>query len=118
MRRYTFEPKKSHEAATKRIGRYLKGTMDKGITLDPNDDLTVDCYPAADFAGLWGHQYQYPHDPHCARSRTGYVITLEGCPVVWILSKSLDNSLISQSKIKLDSMFIFTKNGHNLSLVE
>merc|ERR1712127_261568 len=33
--RYTFEPKASHEIAPKRIGRYLKGTMDKGLILDP-----------------------------------------------------------------------------------
>ena len=79
--RYTFEPKKSHEAAVKRIGRYLKGTMDKGLILDPSDDLSLDCYPDADFAGLWGHEH--PQDPHCARSRTGFVITLAGCPVVW-----------------------------------
>jgi hypothetical protein len=80
--RYTFEPKKSHEEAVKRIGRYLKGTMDKGLILDPSDDLTIDCYPDADFAGLWGHEH--PQDPHCARSRTGYVITLAGCPVMWV----------------------------------
>jgi hypothetical protein len=50
--RYTFEPKKSHEAAVKRIVRYLKGNMDKGIILDPSNDLTLDCYPDADFAGF------------------------------------------------------------------
>ena len=80
--RYTFEPKKSHEVAMKRIGRYLKGTMDKGLILDPSDDLTIDCYPDADFAGLWSHEH--PQDPHCVRSRTGYVITLAGCPVLWV----------------------------------
>ena len=79
--RYTFEPKRSHEAALKRIGRYLKGTKDKGLILDPGDDYSIDCYPDADFAGLWG--YEHPQDPHCARSRTGYVITLAGCPVLW-----------------------------------
>ncbi|KAL7555000.1 hypothetical protein ACHAWF_018958 [Thalassiosira exigua] len=79
---YTFEPKRSHEAAVKRIGRYLKGTMDKGLILDPSDNLTKDCYPDADFAGLWGHEH--PQDPHCVRSRTGYVITLAGCPVLWV----------------------------------
>ena len=80
--RYTFEPKKIHEIAVKRIGRYLKGTMDKGLILDPSDDLTIDCYPDADFAGLWTHEH--PQDPHCVRSRTGYVITLAGCPVLWV----------------------------------
>ncbi|KAL7547639.1 hypothetical protein ACHAWF_010922 [Thalassiosira exigua] len=78
--RYTFKPKKSHENAVRRIGHYLKGTMDKGLILDPSDDLTIDCYPNGDFAGLWGHEH--PQDPHCVRSRTGYVITLAGCPVI------------------------------------
>lgn len=54
--RYTFEPKKSHEVAINRIGRYLKGTIDKGLILEPSDDLTLDCYTDADFAGLWGHK--------------------------------------------------------------
>jgi hypothetical protein len=79
--RYTFAPKKSHEQALKRIGRYLKGTTNNGLILNPDDGLSVDCYPDADFAGLWGHEH--PQDPHCARSRTGYVITLAGCPVLW-----------------------------------
>ena len=61
--RYTFEPKRSHEAAAKRIGRYLKGTMDKGLILDPSDDYSINCYPDSDFAGLWGHEH--PQDPHC-----------------------------------------------------
>ena len=79
--RYTHEPKRSHEVALKRIGRYLKGTQDKGLILNPSDTYRVDCYPDADFAGLWGREH--PQDPHCARSRTGYVITLADCPVLW-----------------------------------
>ncbi|KAL7516191.1 hypothetical protein ACHAWF_000031, partial [Thalassiosira exigua] len=56
--RYTFvEPKRSREAAVKRIGRYLKDTMIKGLVLDPNDDLTINFYPDADFARLWGHEH-------------------------------------------------------------
>ena len=80
--RYTFAPKRSHEKALIRIGRYLKGTADKGLTLQPTPDLTLDCYPDADFAGLWN--YESPHDPHCVRSRTGYLITLCNCPVIWV----------------------------------
>ncbi|KAL7548588.1 hypothetical protein ACHAWF_011864 [Thalassiosira exigua] len=79
---YTFEPKESHEDAVRRIGHCLKVAMDKGLVLDPSDDLTIDCYYNADFAGLWGHEH--PQDPHCVRSRTGYVITLAGCPVLWV----------------------------------
>ena len=36
-----FEPKKSHKAAVKCIGCYLKGTMEKGLILDPSDDLAI-----------------------------------------------------------------------------
>ncbi|KAL7536309.1 hypothetical protein ACHAWF_005428, partial [Thalassiosira exigua] len=79
--RYTFEPKRSHEAAVKRIGRYLKRTMTKGLVLDPSDGLSIDCYPYTDFAGLWGHEH--PQDPHCACSRTGCAITLAGCSILW-----------------------------------
>ena len=78
---YTFEPKDTHVTALKCIGQYLKGTHDKGLTLNPTEDLTIDCYPDADFAGLWG--YENSQDPHCIRSRTGYVITLCGCPILW-----------------------------------
>jgi hypothetical protein len=79
---YTFAPKQSHENALKRIGHYLKGTLDKGLVLTPSDDLKIDCYPDADFAGLWNRDDK--NDPHCVRSRTGYVICLSDCPVLWI----------------------------------
>ena len=79
---YTFAPKWSHEKALIRIGRYLKGTMDKGLTLQLTDDLTLDCYPDADFSGLWN--YESPNDPHSVRSRTGYLIPLCNCPIIWV----------------------------------
>jgi len=50
--RYTFKPTTRHLAALKRIGRYLKGTSDKGLILHPSNHLHVDCFPDADFAGL------------------------------------------------------------------
>ena len=79
--RYTFQPTHRHVTALKRIGRYLKSTRDKGLIMQPSDHLHVDCYPDADFAGLYNHEDV--HDPHCVRSRTGYVILLAGCPVLW-----------------------------------
>eukprot|EP00956_Cyclotella_meneghiniana_P016664 scaffold26464_cov80-Cyclotella_meneghiniana.AAC.2 len=79
--RYTFKPTKRHVAALKRIGRYLKGTKSKGLILNPSKHLHVDCYPDADFAGLYGHEDK--QDPHCVRSRTGYVILLANCPILW-----------------------------------
>eukprot|EP00956_Cyclotella_meneghiniana_P018181 scaffold30080_cov40-Cyclotella_meneghiniana.AAC.1 len=79
--RYTFKPTKRHVAALKRIGRYLKGTKSRGLILNPSKHLHVDCYPDADFAGLYGHEDK--QDPHCVRSRTGYVILLANCPILW-----------------------------------
>ena len=73
--RYMFCPKKSHELALKRIGRYLKATRDKGLILNPSGDvLKIDNYPDADFAGMYG--YEENDDPTCVKSRTGYVITV------------------------------------------
>lgn len=63
------------------IGHYLKGTIDKGLILSPTSELNLDCYPDADFAGLWTHKDD--NDPHCVGSCTGYVITLANHPVIW-----------------------------------
>eukprot|EP00956_Cyclotella_meneghiniana_P009886 scaffold13670_cov55-Cyclotella_meneghiniana.AAC.1 len=79
--RYTFKPTRRHELALIRIGRYLKGTQGKGLIMHPDASRGIDCYPDADFAGLYGQEDS--QDPHCARSRTGYVILAFGCPVLW-----------------------------------
>ncbi len=79
---YMFAPKQSHKNALKRIGHYLKGTLVKGLILTPSDNLIIDCYPDAEFAGLWNRDNK--NDPHCVRSQTGYVICLLDYPVLWI----------------------------------
>jgi hypothetical protein len=78
---YTFQPTQRHVTALKRIGRYLKGTRDKGLIMRPSGHIHVDCYPDADFAGLYNNENA--QDPHCVRSRTGYVICVANCPVIW-----------------------------------
>ena len=79
--RYMFSPRHSHELALKRIGRYLKATREKGLILNPSQDFKINCYPDADFAGLYG--YEQVTDPTCVKSRTGFVITVSDCPVLW-----------------------------------
>ena len=79
--RFTHHPRRSHELALKRIGRYLVGTKDKGMILDPSQDLDIDCYVDSDFAGLWGSEPA--HLPISVKSRSGWVITVGGCPVIW-----------------------------------
>ena len=70
-----------HEKALKRIGRYLISTRTKGLILRPEPKLGVEMFVDADFAGLWG--FEDPTLPISVRSRTGYVICLGGCPVLW-----------------------------------
>jgi hypothetical protein len=80
--RYMFSPKHSHEKALKRLGRYLKATRDRGLILNPSSNtLKIDSYPDADFAGMYGHEKNT--DPACVKSRTGYVINVADCPVLW-----------------------------------
>jgi len=50
--RFAVDPKASHAAAVKRIARYLVGTKDKGIALDPHSHL-FDCWVDASFVGDW-----------------------------------------------------------------
>jgi hypothetical protein len=77
--------KRSHEEALDRIGQYIKATGDKGLILHPKSHkgrLDIDCYVDADFAVLWG--YEYKQDLSCVKSRTGYVIFIADCPVLWV----------------------------------
>eukprot|EP00957_Ditylum_brightwellii_P098160 7478654-Ditylum_brightwellii.AAC.1 len=47
-------PKASHQAALKQIGRYLKETQDKGLVIGSAvEGFDIDCFVDADFAGLW-----------------------------------------------------------------
>jgi hypothetical protein len=48
-----FHPTRHHELVLIQIGHYLKGTLDKGLTVTPSLVPHVDCYPDADFAGLY-----------------------------------------------------------------
>ena len=42
----------------------------------------MDCYEDSDFAGLYP---VYPYqDPSSTKSRTGYVILYQGCPILWV----------------------------------
>ena len=48
----------------KRIIHLLKGAMSKGLIMRSANDLLVDCYPDAAFAGLYEHEVS--HNPHCS----------------------------------------------------
>jgi hypothetical protein len=81
--RFSFNPKRSHELALIRIGQYLKGTLSDGLIMKPmsTDHFTMDCYVDADFLGKYGSEART--DPDNVKSRTGFVICLNDCPIVW-----------------------------------
>jgi len=79
--RYSHAPRRIHEVALKRIGRYLLATKDRGLIMRPTDDVKLECYVDADFAGLWGSED--PNSANAVKSRTGYVIMIGGSPVLW-----------------------------------
>ena len=89
--RFTHDPRESHAIAVKRIVRYLIATRDKGLIFKPSTDWKLDCHVDADFCGLWGSVD--PNDPIVSKSRTGYIITLGGCPLVWKSTLQHETSL-------------------------
>ena len=44
-------------------------------------DQGLDCWVDADFCGLCGHEDE--QDPVSVKSRTGFALTLFGCPIIW-----------------------------------
>ena len=80
--RFTHAPKKSHATAIKMIVRYLAGTQDKGIIVPKfKRNFTLRCYVDADFAGLY--KIEPAEDATSAKSRTGFIIFLGPCPLIW-----------------------------------
>ena len=57
----------------------------------PSNNWKVDCYVDADFCGLWGSED--PDDPIVTKSRTGYIITLAGCPLLWVFKLQSETSV-------------------------
>ena len=79
--RFSFCPRRCH--ALIRFGQYLKGTSDKGLIMKPmrTDTFVMDAYVDSDFLGVYGKEKRA--DPDNVRSRTGFIILLNGCPIVW-----------------------------------
>jgi hypothetical protein len=79
--RFSSNPKESHARAVKTLVRYLAGTVHQGMILKPRGDLKLELFVDADFAGLYMRDPN--SSPDSARSRTGYIIKLSNCPLVW-----------------------------------
>jgi hypothetical protein len=79
--RFSHYPKQSHATAVKTIVRYLKRTSDKGMIVKPTGVLNLENYVDASFAGNYG--VESSDDPVSVKSRTGIIIFLAGCPLIW-----------------------------------
>ena len=78
---FSIDPDITHAQAIIHIARYLRDTRDKGILFDPNKEMSLEVFADADFAGLWNKDIA-EEDVCTSKSRTGYVITFVGCPVL------------------------------------
>ena len=111
--RFCNDPKLSHEKAVKRICRYLKGTQDHGLRFKPDPTKGFECYVDADWAGNWNKDY--PTDPSCAYSRTGYLVTYAGCPITW---GSKMQSLVALSTTEAEVIALSTALRQVISMME
>jgi hypothetical protein len=80
--RFASNPKQSHANAVKYLCRYLFATKDKGLILCPDASKSFEVHVDCDFAGNWIKE-DAMNDPLTAKSRTGYIISYGGCPVIW-----------------------------------
>jgi hypothetical protein len=79
--RFSHNPKKSHATAVKMIVRYLSCSYDKGTIVTPTGTLDMDTYCNANVAGLYHPDPDLK--PTSVKSRTGFIVVLAGCPLVW-----------------------------------
>lgn len=70
---YLENPMQYHWTAVKRIMKYLRGSINKGIIFDCNLNNNLNCYSDADYAG----------DLDTRRSTSGFVIMSAGGAVSW-----------------------------------
>jgi hypothetical protein len=92
--RFNHNPKQSHAQAVKMIVRYLARTSEMGTIVKPPSTLVLDCFVDADFAGLYCHDPS--SSPSAVKSRTRYIITLGGAPLIWKSQLQLEISLSTQ----------------------
>ncbi len=57
-------------------------TKDKGLILKAGTSKSFEVHVDCDFAGNWVKE-DAMNDPSTAKSRTGFIISCGGCPVIW-----------------------------------
>jgi hypothetical protein len=70
---------------------------DKGLILRPDVLKSFEVHVDCDFAGNWVKEAAMG-DPPTAKSRTGYVISYGGCPIIWASKLQTEVVLCTDSK--------------------
>jgi hypothetical protein len=110
--RFSANPMENHTEAIKKIARYLKGTVDKGIIMKPTENK-FKVYVDADFGGLWDKQIAADR-PITSKSRTGYVVTYADCPIIWA---SQLQSEIALSTTEAEYLALSTALRHTIPIM-
>ena len=75
--RFCSDPRKTHADAIIHLCKYLQGTRDKGITINPSTDLSLKCYADADFIGNY-HKRTAAYDASTAKSYSSLNVPSSG----------------------------------------
>jgi hypothetical protein len=128
MRKIHDKPHRGTWQGDKWLGRYLKGTSDKGLISRPNVS-SFQVFVDSDFAGNWDRSTTR-NDKTTARSRIGYIITYAGYPIVWA-SKIQQEIALSSTEAEftrlsyalqttipvMELLKVFHQNGHEIQAV-
>ena len=80
--RFSSDPKIEHAQAVEYLIKYLEGTKDKGIVMQPKIGLMLEVFADADFCGNW-NKNTAQYDVSTAKSRSGFVICFAKVPILW-----------------------------------
>ena len=99
---FIFCPRHSYELAWKWNGGYLKATSSRGLILNLSFNLKIDCYPDANFSGMYGHEKInihifccYSHFYYYCQCRHGFGLHL----VLYLQPSLMQISMVMCSKI-------------------
>ena len=59
----------------------MKGDLGLGLSFKP-DIYKIYCFTDTDYCGNWSRSFAKT-DPSTAKSRSGWIITYSGCPIIW-----------------------------------